>query len=194
MVQLAIIVLALAESDDSASQELAKKIKNGDQKALKTFFDAHHQSLFRYLIGKGISKDIAQDLIQQAFVYIWEHRSKIDPSKSLRAYLFKIGYTRMLNHIRDHKKFNPANDIPVRPSEKNPLDHIQNKELKEAIDKAVEQMPEKRKMVFEMCFIQEFTYKETARALNLSVKTIENHMALALKDMRKALKSFMPDK
>ena len=48
-------------------------------------------------------------------------------------------------------------------------------------------MPEKRGMVFDLCFMQEFTYKETADALNVSPKTVENHMALAFKDLRTRL-------
>lgn len=49
-------------------------------------------------------------------------------------------------------------------------------------------MPEKRRQVFELCYLQEFSYKEAAEILNLAAKTIENHMALALKDLRSALK------
>ena len=51
-------------------------------------------------------------------------------------------------------------------------------------------MPEKRQAVFRLCFIQEFTYKEAAEFLQVSVKTIENHMGLALKDLRKKLEKF----
>ena len=48
-------------------------------------------------------------------------------------------------------------------------------------------MPEKRQQVFRLCFIQEFTYKEAAEFMEVSAKTIENHMSLALKDLRKSL-------
>lgn len=184
------LVLALSKSDHLDGIELAKKIKNGDKKAFKTFYDNHHKSLFRYLLSKGIDEDTAADLIQKAFIYIWEHRSDIDSGKSLRAYLFKIGYTRMLNHIRDHKKFVQAEHIPDESSAPGPEDVVQTKELKIAIDNAIQEMPEKRALVFEMCFVQEFTYREAAEALDLSKKTIENHMGLALKDIRASLKNF----
>jgi len=53
-------------------------------------------------------------------------------------------------------------------------------------------MPEKRRNVFELCYMQEFTYKEAAEALGVSRKTVENHMGMALKDLRLALKNFSP--
>ena len=192
--QMILFALALATSGDAESKELARKIKQGNHKAFKAFFNAHHASLLRFLLGKGIAEETAKDLIQKAFVYIWENRGQIDPDKSLRAYLFRIGYTRMLNHIRDNAKFDDS-DLEANPGTEtalNPEDRIQETELRNAIDKAIEAMPEKRGLVFEMCFIQEFTYREAAEALDVSRKTVENHMGLALKDIRSALKEFKP--
>lgn len=194
LLNLAIVALALSDSNELDSRELAKKIRNGNHKAFKAFFEAHHENLFRFLVSKGIDRETAEDLIQRAFVYIWEHRGNIDENKSLRSYLFTIGYTRMLNHIRDHKKFDKADFEETTASHSsdsaNPEEYARGKELKEAIDRAVDAMPEKRRMVFDMCFLQEFTYRETADAMDVSIKTVENHMGLALKDIRAALSEY----
>lgn len=192
---LELILLALAVSRLSMEErsELARAIKNGDHSAFKTFYESHHAELLRYLLGKGISKETAKDLIQKAFIYIWEHRQKIDPSKSLRAYLFRIGYTRMLNHIRDHDKYDHTNEFSSLETNNSPDAEIKAKELQKAIDTAIENMPDKRGLVFEMCFLQEFTYRETADTLDISIKTVENHMGLALKDIRLALEDFKPE-
>ena len=188
------LVITLSKSKDLDSAELARKIKKGDQDAFKVFYNEHHEPLLRFLLSKGVDKSTAADLIQKAFIYIWEHRKNIDPNKSLRAYLFKIGYTRMLNHFRDQSKFGTSEAVPEAESQITPEDYTQTQELRKAIDKAIKAMPEKRSMVFEMCFIQEFTYREAAEALDLSKKTIENHMGLALKDIRASLSEFIPDK
>lgn len=193
LLHLTLFFLASSNFSDSEKEVWARSIKNGDHKAFRDFFNAHHEALYRFLRSKGIAKETAEDLIQKAFVYIWEHRSNIDPEKSLRAYLFRIGYTRMLNHIRDHSKFDDSEELPSIESDTNTEDEIRASELRNAIDKAIKAMPEKRGMVFEMCFIQEFTYKETAEALNVSYKTVENHMGLALKDIREALQEFKPE-
>ena len=191
--QLLLLVFAFSRLSDKERTELALAIKNGDHNAFKRFYERHHSELLRYLLGKGIAKETAKDLIQKAFIYIWEKRQQIDPSKSLRAYLFRIGYTRMLNHIRDHEKFDNSEEMPSFESTGSPEEEVRTRELKRAIDKAIKNMPEKRGMVFEMCFIQEFTYREAAKTLAVSIKTVENHMGLALKDIRSALKEYKPE-
>ena len=127
-----IFLLASVDSNELNDPELAIKIKKGDHKAFKEFFDRYNAFLLNYLMKRGTAKEAAKDLVQQAFVMIWEKRDEIDETKSLRAFLFRIAYTRMLNLFRDHSKF----------------------------------------------------------VLDVSVKTIENHMGLALKDMRALLKAY----
>ncbi|MGF1669096.1 MAG: RNA polymerase sigma factor [Balneolaceae bacterium] len=185
-----LLILALSKSDGFEENELYLRIRKGDHQAFKMFYNRHSLSLYRFIVSRGMDEADAQDLVQKAFVLVWEKRDGIDPAKSLRAYLFQIAYTRMLNHFRDNKKFDDSEEIPVGIDEKTPAENLENKLLKKAIDKAIQAMPEKRRMVFEFCFLKDFTYRETAEVMNVSVKTVENHMALALKDMRKSLKRF----
>ena len=182
------LLLGASLDKNSNNSDLYHRIKNGDQKAFKVFFENHHDELFHYLMQKGLAKDAAEDLIQKAFVYIWENRSGIDQTKSLRAYLFRIAYTRMLNLFRDHSKFDTNKEIPdIAYNDQTADASINRKELNKTIEKAISSMPEKRQEVFRLCFLQEFTYKEAAETLEVSVKTIENHMGLALKDLRNSL-------
>lgn len=186
-----ILLLASVDSDELTDPELAIKIKNGNHEAFKKFFDRYNAFLLNYLMKRGTAKEAAKDLVQQAFVMIWEKRDEIDETKSLRAFLFRIGYTRMLNLFRDHSKFDEEAD----PEESTSLEESEDEdnkraELNSAIEQAISAMPEKRQEVFRLCFIQEFTYKEAAQVLDVSVKTVENHMGLALKDMRESLKQY----
>lgn len=186
-----ILLLASVDSDELTDPELAIKIKNGNHEAFKKFFDRYNAFLLNYLMKRGTAKEAAKDLVQQAFVMIWEKRDEIDETKSLRAFLFKIGYTRMLNLFRDHSKFDEEADPEENTSYEEPEDEDNKRaELNSAIEKAISAMPEKRQEVFRLCFIQEFTYKEAAQVLDVSVKTVENHMGLALKDMRESLKQY----
>ncbi|MEP1307473.1 MAG: RNA polymerase sigma-70 factor [Balneola sp.] len=185
-----ILLLASIESDEFNDPELALKIKKGDHEAFKKFFDRYSAYLLNFLIKRGTAKEAAKDLVQQAFVMIWEKRDQIDETKSLRAYLFRIAYTRMLNLFRDHAKYNEEVDPELNASSEEEPDPETNDVLNKAIEHAISSMPDKRQEVFRMCFIQEFTYKEAAQVMDVSVKTIENHMGLALKDMRESLKEY----
>lgn len=184
-----LLFIAFAADYFEDESELYKAIKLGDEKAFKKFFDTHYDSLFVFLRSRNISKEIAEDLIQKAFLYIWENRKNIKPNLSLKAYLFRIAYTRMLNHIeqdRDHLDI----ENQVNGTAKTPQDAVEYKDLHSAFKEAVSNMPERRRAVFESCFIEDLTYKETAEMLSISVKTVENHMTLAFKDLREELEIY----
>ena len=185
------LLLALNTGKLLDSKEISRLIKAGDKQAFHKFFDAYYDPLIRYLRARGSSTDVAQDIIQNAFLYIWERRDQIEEGKSLRSYLYRIAYTRMLNHFKSQNKFNDE----VNPNEheyalENPEEELKGKELMEIVQNAVDSMPEKRKAVFELCFMQEFTYKETAEMMNISKNTVENHMTKAFKDVRNAVNYF----
>lgn len=188
-----IIVLASAEFDSGKDRELYERIKNSDKKAFRTFFEQHHRELYYFLLKKKVAPSQADDLIQQAFVYIWENREKIDETRSLRAYLYRIAYTRMLNLFRDSDKYDQNADLPDQESGSDPEQLMENEELRQIIEKAISAMPEKRQNVFRLCFLQQFTYKEASEFLEVSEKTIENHMGFALKDLRSALSEVSKD-
>jgi len=184
------IGLALSPKKELDSKALAEQIKAGNHQAFKRFFDTHYDALLRFLLSKNTDREVAKDLIQKAFMYIWEHRQQIDPGKSLRAYIFQIAYTRMLNHHRDNKKFDTDEAVPNRQTNVTPEDTARGNDLQQAIEHAIYSMPEKRGTVFRLCFIEDFTYREAAETLDITKKTVENHMGLALKDMRQSLQQY----
>lgn len=191
--ELIYLLLVVAGGVTADLKNIASAIRKGDHNAFKEFFSDQYPALYRFLLSRGISHDDAEELIQKAFVLIWEKRDHIDENKSLRAYLFQIAYTRMLNHIKYQSRFQedpsdyldrPADDVSTE------MDHS---ELQEKIRLIIRNMPEKRAMIFDMCFNQQFTYKEVAESMGLSPKTVENHMTLAFKDLRSSLCELYPE-
>ena len=192
--EVILLLLAFAGKDGSLDgKELSVEIRNGNHHAFRAFYDKHYPGLYRFMVSRGMSHDEAADLVQNAFVMIWERRSDIDEKKSLRAFLFQIAYSRMLNHITYQSKFTGEVTPDVQTgriditgetdSEKN----FHYSELLGRVRKVIAAMPEKRATVFELCFMKQFTYKETAETLGVSQKTVENHMALAFRNLRSEL-------
>ena len=181
------ILLAMQLDQQREDAVLARRIKEGDHVAFRHFFERYHGVLLTYLSKKGLEEEAAQDIVQNAFIKIWESRDQINPSKSLKSFLFRIGYTRMLNHFRDTAKFDQGTDLNLRANESNVYQEAAFSQMHNYLLKVVQKMPEKRKAVFELCFLQEFTYREASETLGVSIKTIENHMALALKTVRAAM-------
>jgi RNA polymerase sigma-70 factor (ECF subfamily) len=189
--QVLLLLLALQEDTALDDRELAARIKRGDAAAFRQFFDRHHQMLFQYLRRRQVVPEVCNDLIQQAFVYIWEKRDRIDPGKSLRALLFKIGYTRALNHFRDNKKFDAELPMNKPADEASPESHTDYAMMQATLARAVAELPERRRAVFELCFLQEMTYREAAEILGISIKTVEHQMGHALKTVRTALQMYL---
>jgi len=185
------IFLAITGDADLDDPTLAHRIKQGDAGAFRAFFDRYHGLLYGYLRRRGLAVAACEDLMQHAFLTIWERRHEIDEDKSLRALLFKIGYTRALNHFRDTAKFTDAAVLRNRTAPAAPDCDAAYALLHQSLLTAVEALPERRRAVFELCFLHEFTYREAAETLGISPKTVEHQMGHALKAIRHALRGFV---
>ena len=163
-----------------------------DQSLFEQLFKDHYVHLCNFAYQFTQDTDSAKDITQKVFIYLWENREKMDPEKSLQSYLFTAVRNRSLNYIRDHKKYrSQILDIEVHdfdiPFEE---DNFAVEELKEKIAEALSALPEKCRMVFEMSRFRNMKYKEIAEELEVSVKTVEAHMARALKGLRTHLKEY----
>ena len=179
------LAINIAEGIDDAV--LAKRIKEGDHVAFKQFFDRYHSSLIGYLRRRGMDAEEAEDIVQNAYIFIWERRSEIDTSKSLRAFLFRIGYTRALNHFRDTAKFDGEADLSLHSAGSSTSAATELNLTNQHLQKAIQSLPERRRAVFELCFLEDLTYREAAESLGISIKTVENQMSHALKTIRAAM-------
>lgn len=181
---LLLVLLAVSET----AQALARRIRAGDHDAFRTFFEQHHKRLYGFLRSRGLSNADAEDLVQTAFIYIWRHRDRIDPDRSLRAYLFRIGHTRALNRHRANDRFDDDATVHRTPShDHSPEADTLNREQRNRIDDAINALSPRRQQVVRLCVLNSFTYREAAEVLDVTRKTVENHMRLALKDLREVL-------
>lgn len=79
-------------------------IQQGDEQAFSQLFNKHYSSLYCYVSNYGVRNEGAQDIVQQSFIYLWDHRVRIEPNKSLKAYLYTTAHIRVLNTLRDNKE------------------------------------------------------------------------------------------
>ena len=184
MISLILIGLLLAALGVASDSELVAMLRIGDQSAFKTIFDRYHAQLHRYLIRRGVPASASEDILQDAFLAVWERRETLDPSRSVRGYLYRACHNRAANHFRDRSKFVDDHDAPeagLMPTQEADLSY---NELKSAVDLGVSELPDRRRAVFELCFISGLTYREAADTLGISVKTVENQMGHALRTIR----------
>lgn len=135
-----------------------------------------------------------EDIAQEIFAELWVKRDQLHIHTSVPAYLRKMAVTRSLNYIRDTKKHaweeleaTTEFDHSFAGHQTDAIQHMEAAELKMALDAAIEGLPEKCRMVFQLNRQEEMSYTEVANHLGISVKTVENQIGKALKLLRLAI-------
>ena len=119
-------------------------------------------------------------MVQQVFVDLWT-KQNFHQLQSVKAYLYVSVYNRSLNFIQSHKRFLSEEKIP-ETSVTDP--GVEENELRVVIARAIETLPDRCKEIFLLSREEEMTYNEIATHLNLSVKTVERQMGIALAKVR----------
>jgi RNA polymerase sigma-70 factor (ECF subfamily) len=138
--------------------------------------------------------DDAKEIVQDAFLSLWEKRETIDMNRPVKSYLTMIIHHKCTNYLRDNRKFdlfilNTENLLEVPEYEG--ADSMVENELKVKIDEAIQELPEKCREVFVMNRYENLKYQEIADKLQISVKTVETQMSKALQHMRIRLAEYI---
>ncbi|MBE7170131.1 MAG: RNA polymerase sigma-70 factor [Williamsia sp.] len=163
-------------------------LKEGDEAAFGELFHAFHQKIYFYILAKTKSPYLAEEVTQLTFIKLWNNRTRLVESLSVSAQLFQIAKTTCIDLLR--KEGNQVKLAVVKQeapacSSHHSDERLYSRELQSRLDQEVQKMPPMRKTVFEMSRYEAKTYKEIARLLSLSEKTVENHISIALKQLRR---------
>jgi RNA polymerase sigma-70 factor (ECF subfamily) len=135
------------------------------------------------------SVDASKDIVQEVIFEMWKKKDTIEFTASIKSYLFRSVHNRSLNFLKA-KSNNLSDiedyDIPVDEPEKN-QQLLDAELLSEKIKNEIDNLPEKCRIVFILSRYEEKSYKEISEMLDISIKTVENHVSKALKLLRKNL-------
>lgn len=173
-------------SDDNL--RVLSGLKKGDSAALELLFKKFFNPLARFSFNYVKDQDAAKDIVQEVFYQIWNKREELPETTNLSAYLFTAIRNRSLNVL---SQVNNRQDILVE-RERGRDDfytdsRVETKELSQKIERAIDSLPEKCREVFLLSRYENKSYKEIAEILDISVKTVENHMGKALSVLRAKL-------
>ena len=157
-------------------------------------FKSHFKRLHAYAFTILKDEDEAEEVVQNVFVKLWEKKERISEMQSVNAYLYRAVYNESLNLLK-HEKVK-ASYRSFAMSNNSEMDNSANDtklhELEGRLNKALEELPEQCRTIFQMSRFEELKYREIADRLGLSVKTVENQMGKALKLMRVKLADLLP--
>jgi len=150
-----------------------------------------------------LSKEDAENIVQDIFVYLWEHPMLIESASNINALLFTIVKNRCIDYLRKRtikqtqkssltdlqKKELQFNLYSLQAFDEN---NLSNEEIGTIINKAIDSLPKRCREIFILSRLQGLHHKEISYRLNISTNTIEGQIAIALKKLRKELKQFVP--
>ena len=177
--------------DNSANILEGLKIK--DEKSFEVLFKTHYDTLVRFVYKYLNNLEESEEIVQDVFYTLWDKSESISIQSSIKSYLYQTARNKSLNIIKHNKvKQKHVDYIKHSESDYTKDTHMELDELQTKINEALDVLPPKCRQVFELSRFEEKKYREIAEELNISIKTVENHMGKALGLLRSSLKEYLP--
>ncbi len=180
----------MVSKDKPSDRQLAGQIKKGQTHAFDQLFDRYSQRLYRFSKSLLKNHEDAEEVVQEVFFRIWKKRNDINERKSFQSFLFSIAYNLIVDQFRQRMKDQKYEQFLIKQAQQNylnPGNELEYRELKKQVNKAITELPEQRKKIYQLSREKGLSYKEIAGRLHIKPKTVENHINLALKYIRKRL-------
>ncbi|MDR1381379.1 MAG: RNA polymerase sigma-70 factor [Tannerella sp.] len=183
-------------------KNFSARIVQGDREAFDELFRLFYNRLFRFAQGYLNDECKAEDIVQDAFLMLWERHDTLRPDSHVPAWLLTVVRNRILNHVERMKRQVESEQIYARRvvrdcelsiSSLSACDPEQmfGHEVEQIIRRAIDALPEKTREIILMSRFDDMSNREIADKLNLSVKSVEYHITQALKKLRLELKDYI---
>lgn len=172
-------------SDES---KYIEQLALGSHKAFRFIFMKYYPKMKYFIAHIVKSEAVAEDLSQEVFEKIWMIKEDLPKLKSFNAYIYRMSKNIAINYIE--RKYIERTYVDNYEVERDFLidDVLEAKDIEMLVLMEVENMPNQRKRIFELSRYENLKNEEIAEQLNISKKTVENHLNLALNQLRKAIK------
>ncbi|MBA4053410.1 MAG: hypothetical protein C0490_01735 [Marivirga sp.] len=173
-------------------EDILAGLKNGNEKVLDELFTRYYVKLARYALRQLNDSMVAEEIVQDTFIYLWKKRSSLNVETSLEAYLYKAVANKCINYIKSKvRRMNRlTSDEDVSNSAVFKMVDLETKELHQLIELALKSLPQQTAMIYSFSRNTGLTFVEIAEKLDVSQKTIEYHISSALRLMRNILQKY----
>ena len=184
-------------ASDPALADWARGVRDGDLAAFEALFRSLHPMLSR--IARSIAADEAEadDAVQETFARLWEQRARLDPERSVRAYLARSVRNRLLNASRDTRTraaLLAENAAELTPQHApRPDEAAHGASLAERLRAFLAELPDRQRTAIALTRFQGLTHLEAADAMACSPRTVNNHIVRGLRTLRGRLQAYDPD-
>jgi RNA polymerase sigma-70 factor (ECF subfamily) len=187
-------VSAATPPDPDPFASWCRRLAASDGDAFEELFRATHGMLVRYAATFIHDHAAARDLVQDAYVRIWERRTTLDPRRSLKALLFRTVRNLALNRARDRRTrrdlltdYEP--DVYREPA---PDAHVEGRELSRRLEAWIGALPERQREALRLSRFEGLSHNEIADVMDISPRTVNNHLVKALQHLRDCTAAYEP--
>jgi len=174
---------------------LVQRLAKNDVQAFNELYNLYSRRIFGFAYGFLRSKEEAEGIVQEVFVKIWETRNNLRSDLSFSWFLFTIARNLILNKLQHHQyEMRYQKDFLAETSgdDNNTEEQVFYRDMSDHINNLIMELPPKRKEIFLLSRFEGLSYQEISEKLNISVKTVEVQISLALKYIRARIKKITP--
>jgi len=166
---------------------LLADLATGEEIAFNTLFERYKDKLYNYLLKITKSPEVSEEIVIDIFVKIWVGRELMNHVQNLESFLHKVAYHKAIDFLRVTSRHARLKKVYIDRMENEPEkladDLIIDEEFRQIFQKAIQQLPPQRKLIYTLSREQGLTHDQIATALNLSRNTIKNSMMAATKSI-----------
>ncbi len=179
-------------------REWAGRLRDSDPEGAKELFNAFYPHLVRYARRITRDADEAEDVVQEAFLRLWNMRERLDPERSVTALLFvmvrNLAYNTQSRESRTTQSVGARQSPATRPAgQPDPSERVDTRMLADRLKEWIDALPQRRREAFHLSRFENLTYEEIAQVMDISIRTVENHIRLALQDLRDHIREYEPN-
>ncbi len=166
-------------------------LKKGNKIAFKYLFNTYYNRLVAYITTYNNNIAQSEDIVQQTFIKLWDNREKLDEGQSPKGYLYTIAYNLYCDTLKTKKKQEKLMSViwerALRDRIEDDIDAKEKRILK--MKEVIESLPPRCKEILKLNKIQGVMYKDIAKHMGISIKTVEAQMRIAFAKIREAFKN-----
>lgn len=188
---------------DCIEKQIIERLKRGDERAFRYIYDRHYVLLCRFAEQLLNDLPLAEEVVDDVIFYLWEHRTEVEITYSLRAYLIRAVRNRCLNELNSlgNRIESRVSSLSVAENlefldaifveERTPLGHLLEQELEDELLRRIDELPSECKAVFKKSRFEGKKYEEIAEELHISVNTVKYHIKNALAYLQEKMGAYL---
>lgn len=170
---------------------LVTRIRDDNLDAFEMLYHRYKKKIFYFSLRYLKDREEAEDLVQQIFINIWEHRKSLENALSIKSYIYKSTVNRIYNILKKRAIRTRYAEYELQKPDQHAnqtIDQIFFHDLEKTIDEIVITLPSRQQKIFHLSRFEKFSHEEIAKKLDISIRTVENQIYRAIKIIRAGLR------